>query len=187
MGLVLVPVAGPLAPSRGVLRVVRGSVLAITSATLAVLAHVIGGGMPPSTGLTLLLTVGAAAAGVALADRQRGGIAILAALGTSHLAIHLLLTLCTPDMDMGSPINAQAMLGAHLVAIALAAVLLTRAERAIYALAGLLAMLLPRWIVVLFAAPEPPPAPAPTIEPAEKAMRVLLRRACSRRGPPATC
>ena len=183
----MVAVADPLAPSRGVLRVVRGSVLAITSATLAVLAHVIGGGMPPSTGLTLLLTIGVAAAGVALADRQRGGVAILAALGTSHLAIHLLLTLCTPDMDMGSPINAQTMLGAHVVAIVLAALLLTRAERAIYALAELLAMLLPRWIVVLFDVPEQPTAPAPRAERAEKAMRVLLRRACSRRGPPATC
>ena len=186
MGLVLVLVAGPLAPSRGVLRVVRGSVLATTSATLAVLAHVIGGGMPPATGLTLLLTAGAAACGVALADRQRGGFAILAALGTSHLAIHLILTLCTPDMDMASPISAQAMLGAHIAAILLAAVLLTRAERAIYALAEQLAMLLPRWVVILFVAPEPAPAPTRGAEPAEKAIRVLLRRACSRRGPPAT-
>jgi hypothetical protein len=169
------------------LRVVRGSVLAITSATLAVLAHVVGGGMAPSTGLTLLLTVAAAAAGVALADRQRGGVAILAALGTSHLAIHLLLTLGTPDMDMGSPFNAQVMSAAHIVAILLAAVLLTRAERAIYALAELLAMLLPRWIVVLFDVPEPPPAPSRGAEPAEKSMRVLLRRACSRRGPPVGC
>jgi hypothetical protein len=167
--------------------VVRGSVLAIISAALAVLAHVLGGGMPPSTGLTLLLTVGTAAGGVALADRQRGGFAILAALGSSHLAIHLILTLCTPDMDMGSPINAQAMLGAHLTAIALAAALLTRAERAIYALAELLAMLLPRWVVVLFVAPEPAPAPTRDVAPAEKAIRVLLRRACSRRGPPVTC
>jgi hypothetical protein len=165
---------------------VRGSVLAITSATLAVLAHVIGGGMPPSTGLTLLLTVGVAAGGVALADRQRGGVAILAALGSSHLAIHLLLTLCTPAMDMGSAINAQAMLGAHIVAIALAAILLTRAERAIYALAELLAMLLPRWIVVLLPTADPPPAPSRAAEPPAKAMRVLLRRACSRRGPPVT-
>lgn len=183
----MVFVAGPLAPSRGVLRVVRGSVLAITSATLAVLAHVLGGGMPPSTGLTLLLTVGAAAGGVALADRRRGGFAILAALGASHLAIHLILTLCTPAMDMGSPINAQAMLGAHVAAILLAAVLLTRAERAIYALAEQLAMLLPRWIVILFVASAPPPAPTRDAEPVQKAIQVLLRRACSRRGPPLSC
>ena len=187
MGLVLILVAGPLTPSRGMLRVARGSVLAVTSAALAVLAHVIGGGMPPSTGLTLLLTVGVAAGGVALADRQRGGLAILGALGASHLAIHLLLTLCTPTMDMGSPFNAQTMFGAHVVAILLAAVLLTRAERAIYALAELLSVLLPRWIVVLFVAPELPPAPSRAPEPAAKAMRVLLRRACSRRGPPVTC
>jgi hypothetical protein len=166
---------------------VRGSVLAVTSAALAVLAHVLGGGMPPATGLTLLLTAGVAAGGVALADRQRGGFAILAALGLSHLAIHLLLTLGTPAMDMGSPINAHVMLVAHVLAILLAAALLTRAERAIYALAEQLAMLLPRWIAVFFASPELPPAPPRAPEPAEKAMRVLLRRACSRRGPPATC
>ena len=182
----MVFVAGPLAPSRGTLRVLRGSVLAITSATLAVLAHVLGGGMPPSTGLTVLLTVGTAACGVALADRQRGGFAILAALGASHLAIHLILTLCTPDMDMGSPISAKAMLGAHLTAIVLAAVLLTRAERAIYGLAELLAMLLPRWVVVLNVAADASPGPARAAQPAEKAIRVLLQRACSRRGPPRT-
>lgn len=180
------PVAGPLAPSRGTLRVVRGSVLAITSAALAVLAHVLGGGMPPSTGLTLLLTAGVAAGGVALADRQRGGFAILVALGTSHLAIHLLLTLGTPAMDMGSPINAQVMPVAHVLAVLLAAALLSRAERAIYALAEQLAMVLPRWIVLFHVAPEPPPAPRRVEEPAEKVMRVLLRRACSRRGPPVT-
>ncbi|HEV3357149.1 MAG TPA: hypothetical protein VG247_10160 [Pseudonocardiaceae bacterium] len=179
--------AGPLAPSRGALRVVRGSVLAITSAALAVLAHVLGGGMPPSTGLTLLLTIGAAAGGVALADRQRGGITILAALGTSHLAIHELLTLCTPAMDMGSPVNAQVMLAAHVAAILLAAVLLARAERAIYLLAALLAMLLPRWIVVHFEHPEPAPAPRCHAAPAPKAIRVLLRRVNARRGPPVTC
>jgi hypothetical protein len=108
-------------------------------------------------------------------------------LGTSHLAIHLLLTLCTPDMDMGSPFTAQTMLVAHVLAILLAALLLTRAERAVYALAEQLAMLLPRWIVVLFVAPESPPAPSRAEEPAAKIMRVLLRRACSRRGPPVGC
>ena len=187
MGLVLVIVAGPLAPSRGALRVIRGSVLAVISAALAVLAHVLGGGMPPSTGLTLLVTLGTAAGGVALADRQRGGFAILAALGASHLAIHLVLTLCTPDMDMGSPFNPQAMFGAHVTAIVLAALLLTRAERAIYGLAEQLAMLLPRWVVVLFVAPQAPPARPRVAPPVEKAIRVLLRRACSRRGPPVAC
>ncbi len=181
------PVAGPLTPSRGALRVLRGCALAITSAALAVLAHVIGGGMPPSTGLTLVLTIGAAAGGVALADRQRGGFAILAALGTSHVAIHLLLTLGTPAMDMGSPVDGQVMLATHIAAILLAAALLARAERAIYLLAELLAMLLPRWMVVHFEHPEPAAAPRCHAEPAEKAVRVLLRRVNARRGPPVTC
>jgi hypothetical protein len=175
-----------------VLRVVRGSVLAVTSATLAVIAHVIGGGMAPDTGLTLLLTVGVAAGGVALADRQRGGWAILAALGTSHLAIHLLLTLSAPAMSMspsgmaGTAVDGQVMLAAHCVAILLATVLLTRAEVAIYALAELLALLLPRWIAVQPVRLVPPTAPRPS-EHADQVMRVLLRRACSRRGPPVTC
>jgi hypothetical protein len=48
-------------------------------------------------------------------------------------------------------------------------------------------MLLPRWIVTLFVAPEPPPAPTRDAEPVQKAIQVLLRRACSRRGPPLSC
>ena len=197
-GPIFVPVAGPLAPSRGMLRVLRGTVLAITSATLAVIAHVIGGGMPPDTGLTLLLTAGIAAGGVALADRQRGGFAILVALGVSHLAIHLLLSISSPAMSMGMSmgtgmdmsggpaVNGQIMLAAHCVAVVLAAGLLTKAEVAIFLLAALVAMLLPRWITVLPVRLVPPPAPR-AAEPADQVMLVLLRRVCSRRGPPVGC
>ena len=197
MGLVFVPVAGSFAPARGKLRVVRGIVLAVTSATLAVIAHVIGGGMAPDTGLTVLLTAGVAAGGVALADRQRSGFAILVALGVSHLAIHLLLSLSAPamsatsmsagmDMSGGPGVNGQVMLAAHCVAVLLAAGLLTKAEVAIFLLAALVAMLLPRWITVLPVRLVPPAAPRPA-EHADQVMLVLLRRACSRRGPPVGC
>jgi len=169
--------------------VLRGTVLALTSATLAVIAHVIGGGMAPDTGLTVLLTAGVAAGGVALADRRRGGLAILAALGTSHLAIHLLLTLSARtmgDMAMGAPIDGRLMLAAHCVAILLAAGLLTKAEVAIFALAELLAMLLPRRVAALPVRLAPQAAP-PSADHADQVMLVLLRRACSRRGPPVSC
>lgn len=178
----------PLTPTRGAPRILRGTLLAGTSAALAVAAHTIGGGMLPDPALTVLLTVGVAAAGIALADRRRGPVAILAALGGSHLGIHLMLSLVATGQP-GQMINPVAMAGGHVVAVLLAAVLLSKAESACFAvcsaLAALLALLLPHWLVE-------PPAPVPekpalrvlAAPPTDRPLDVLLRRACARRGPP---
>jgi hypothetical protein len=170
------------------LRALRGGLLAGTSASLAVVAHVIGGGMLPDTGLTVLLTVGVAAAGIALANRRRGPVEILLALGGSHLGIHLMLTVAANSEHVdGPPMNGWLMTGGHVVAVLIAAVLLTKAEAAFFALACALALLLPRW---LLGASRPPVAaegsPAARPAPADRRIRVLLRRACARRGPPLT-
>lgn len=186
-------------PTRGALRVWRGAVLAVTSATLTVTAHTMAGGMPPDTGLTVLLTVGVAAVGVALADRQRSAMAILAVLAVAQLASHVLLSLGTPAMsdmpgmadmsDMGGMpgmqhVNGLAMLAAHTIAVLLSAALLARADAAIFLFAAVLAMLLPRLLLV-----APPPAVPvarvrPTASPRDTATSVLLRRSHGRRGPP---
>lgn len=173
----------PNAPARGALRVLRGGALAVTSATLAVTAHVIGGGAAPATGLVVLLTLLVAAAGTALADRRRSGRAILGALAVSHLSIHtiLMLSCSMSDADIAWP----AMVTAHLVAVLCTAILLTKAESAIFAVAAALAMLLPR--------PLPPPAVRSRQRPPHPApdtcwvLDVLLRRVVARRGPPACC
>lgn len=179
-------------PTRGAPRILRGVLLAGTSAALAVAAHAIGGGMLPDTGLTLLLTVGVAAAGVALADRRRGPVAILTALGLSHLGIHLMLALSVtgrPDPDQA--VNPLVMMVGHVVAVLLAGAILSKAEAAFFGLAAALAALLPHWLVAALgrrpATSEPAAAPRWAAHPAggDRPLTVLLRRACARRGPPA--
>ncbi|HVV17997.1 MAG TPA: hypothetical protein VHF06_01085 [Pseudonocardiaceae bacterium] len=173
---------GQPTPTRGALRVLRGSVLAVTSAALAVVAHAVSGGMAPDTGLTALLTVGVAAVGVALADRRRSTGAILTVLAGAQLAMHVLLSV--GSMGMPTHVNDLVMLGAHAGAVLVSALLLARADDAVFLLACVLAMLLP----VLVAVPPAPSAPVRVrhrrTERVDRRAAVLLRRACARRGPP---
>jgi hypothetical protein len=164
-------------------RVVRGASLAVTSATLAVAAHVIGGGMTPDLGLTLLLTVGVAAVGVVLADRRRRLGVILLTLGAAQVATHVLLSLAAAgDGMMTSPIDPVTMTAAHAVAVVVTAVLLSRADAVVFRLAHALARLLPRVLVG-------PPATGRLAVPhhvatVDRSVTVLLRLASPRRGPP---
>lgn len=172
-------------PTRGALRVVRGALLAATSAALAIAAHAVASGMLPSAGLTLLLTLGVAAGGTALADRQRGPGAVLLALGTAQLGMHLILSVAGHGGDQ--PVNGWLMTGGHALAVLCAAGLLARAEAALFAVASALGRLLPRrWAT----APTMPTAlvAAPRLPaPADRALSVLLCRCLGRRGPPVTC
>lgn len=174
---------GQQAPTRGVPRIVRGALLAATSAALAVAAHTVAGGMLPDPGLTALLTVGVAAVGIAMADRRRGQGAILLVLGAAQLATHVLLSVASQGMpDMVDPL---VMTGAHAAAVLVAAVLLARADAVVFGLAGLLAMLLPRVVI----APPPPVGPLVSWRvavPVDRAKAVLLRLTSPRRGPPVT-
>jgi hypothetical protein len=156
-------------------------VLSVTSATLAVAAHTAAGGEVPDTALVLLLVVGVAAVGVALADRRRSTPAILVVLGIAQLVSHLLLSLGMPAM--ASETNDLTMLGAHVVAVLVSGALLARADAAIFRFAAVLAMLLPRLLVA------PPVAESvvlarPSALCRVTAMSVLLRRSHGRRGPP---
>jgi hypothetical protein len=177
------------APTRGALRVFRGSALAVTSATLAVAAHTLAGGMVPDTGLTVLLTIGVAAVGIAMADRRRGTAAILAVLGAAQLASHVLLSFGDEvgDMHMSAapPVNGTVMLGAHVLAVLVSAALLAGADTAVFVVAAVLAMLLPRLLTA------PPVASVPSgarrvVLAQDRCTAVLLRRSHARRGPPVT-
>jgi hypothetical protein len=163
--------------------VLRGGVLAVTSAALAVLAHTAAGGTLPDTGLTVLLTVGVAAVGVTLASRRRSTAAVLAVLAAAQLASHVLLSV---DAMGGMPSHGDGlpMLGAHALAVLVSAVVLARADDAVFLVAAVLAMLLP-----VLAVPPPPEAPVRIrrrLRPADRQVTVLLRRSHARRGPPAT-
>lgn len=176
-----------LAPTRGVLRALRGGLLAVTSGGLSVAAHTIGGGMAPDPAVTVVGTVLLAGAGCALADRRRGPLAILAVLGTAQLAVHVLLSTLGPHdvagVAVAPAVDPVTMTAAHAVAALATGLLLARAESAVFGLAAALGLLLPRrW--------TPPPVDAagtPLVVPAaplRPVLDVLFRRVRTRRGPP---
>ncbi|SHE65293.1 hypothetical protein SAMN05444320_101681 [Streptoalloteichus hindustanus] len=164
----------------------RGAALALSSATLAVAAHAAAGGSVPDTGLAAVLTVLMAGAGTAMADRRRSAPAILAALGGSQVLLHVLLQALAGHGAHHAPpgFDPSRMVATHVVATLLTAALLVGAERAVFAVAAALAMLLPRRLA-------PPPAWAPLrlasvpIGTVPLPLDVLLRRVHTRRGPPA--
>jgi hypothetical protein len=184
--------SGRPTPTRGALRVCRGVVLAVTSAALAVAAHAVAGGGVPDAVSTVLLTIGVAVIGVAMASRRRSTGAILIVLGAAQLAMHLLLSFDTttmPGMGMqvtgqaGPPFGGIAMLSAHALAAVLTAFLLAKADAAVFAVAAALARLLP----TLLAAPPVTAGPArlrPGAAPRASSTAVSLWRDNARRGPP---
>lgn len=174
----------PLSPTRGALRALRGGLLAASSGTLAVAAHTVAGGRAPDTGLAVVLVLLLAGAGTALADRRRGAVAIIAALGGSQLALHLLLAaLSTHTHAAGPTVDPVAMTSAHTLAALATGGLLAGAESAVFALVSALALLLPSRL-------SPPPADAPLrlalpTEPIDlPLLAVLFGRVLTRRGPP---
>lgn len=164
----------------------RGVLLAGTSAALAIAAHAVAGGGLPDTGLTVLLTAGVAAVGVALADRRRSTWTLLAVLGAAQLATHVLLTVDMSGMAgmaaEGLEFNGTTMLIAHMVAVTVSALLLARVDDAVFLAASVFARLLPTVLVP----PEPttPPAVRPVGVPVVPPAAVLLCRGNARRGPP---
>lgn len=157
----------------------RGCLLALASAGLAISAHALAGGNPPGTAATLVLTGLVGWTGAALVEKTRGPASVLAVLGAGQLAMHLVLSgLMTDAAPTGG------MLLAHAAATAVTAVLLAHAETMLLAAASSVLLLLP---VVWRPAPVPAgPTPAPIRPDGDKpAVSVLLPRIHGRRGPPA--
>ncbi|HEX5113598.1 MAG TPA: hypothetical protein VFW65_00205 [Pseudonocardiaceae bacterium] len=170
-------------PTSGAFRLCRGVVLAVVSGSLAAAAHGFGGGGVPATGVTVLLTLGVAAIGVAMANRQCSLSGVLAVLGAAQLASHVLLSIETMNMPVMYQVDGPVMVGAHAVAALVSAVLLAKADAAVFEIIAALARLLP---TVLSAPPVPEALeqPAPGAHPNDRAITVLLRRRSARRGPP---
>lgn len=173
-----------LTPTRGALRAVRGGLLASCSAALAIAAHGIAGGGVPDTGMTVLLTLGVACLGTALAGKRRDTKEILAALSVSHLGMHLALSTLCHAAPGGPAISGWGMLGAHAVGVLLTGLVLTRAEQAVFALARALGLLLPK-------RSAPQPVPSYTVRVArpctiDAQVRLLWQAGIWHRGPPVT-
>lgn len=196
------PVVAPaLAPHHGAWRVLRGSVLAAVNALLAVAAHVAAGAAVPDGALTILATLGVAAAGTALADRRRGPLALLAAVTVTQVLLHLLLaapgghhhTMAMAATAAGTTATgttagvagAAAMTAAHAVAVVVTAALLAGAESALFTVAGVLRRI--AGVFVALQAPQRAERRTSTL-PVLAAPSARLRQLCcaviSRRGPP---
>lgn len=159
---------------------------------LAALGHLAGGGHLPDLSVLITATAILAPAGIALARRQRGFLAILGVLALAQVLCHLLFGLAARgggmaqhDMQMG-PMAGMAstrMSVLHLAAAVLTAVVLTRGEAATFALARLWRRLVRRVRVLLLPTPAGPPRlPRPPILVAPPLQRLLVQHA--RRGPP---
>jgi hypothetical protein len=168
------------------LRNVRGVLLAVSSAVLAVSAHAVADGGTPGALPTLVLTALIGWVSTQVADRIHGLPGILAVLSAAQLVMHTVLTALAPH-GHGHPAEpaTSVMLLTHAGAVVLVATLLAHAESMLRAALACLRRLLP---VVFTAAPVPaeaPAKPAPRAPEARRAESVLLRRVCARRGPPA--
>lgn len=176
---------GQVTATRGAPRVLRGLAMAGCSAALAVAAHTAASGALPPAGLTIVLTALLAGAGIALADRQRGPVAVLAVVGASQLGMHTLLSGHGHVVTGAVSTTGAVMVLAHAAAAVITAGLLAGADGGVFALLAVLHWLLRGSVAQprpLPAAPRPPGAVSPSA--VSVLIEVLLRRVHARRGPP---
>jgi hypothetical protein len=178
------PVPQAPRPVDPALRVVRGCLLAGTSAALTVASHAAAGGGLPDLGLFLLPTVLLTGAGTVLAERVRTRGVMFGVLGGTQFAVHSLLSMNATSHKMlaGDAVaGTLSMTIAHVLVTAILAAILTHADAVLSALADALAAVLPRRISppAAWTAPAPVVAHCPSTE-----IMVVLRRVRTRRGPP---
>jgi hypothetical protein len=172
---------------RSALRVVRGGLLAFSSAALAVSAHALAGAGLPDASMTVVLTILIGWIATALAGRTRGPLGALALLAPAQLLMHVVLGALMahpggPGTATGG-VHGAAMTAAHAAATVLTAALVAHAESMLRIAVASLRLLLP---VVWTPAPIPAAAPAPPLphRAGTDAVTVVLRRVRGRRGPP---
>lgn len=167
-------------------RAVRGAALGLVTAAIGVSAHLIGVGDLPDTGPTLGVAALVAWAGSALADRQRGPAATVAALAAGQALVHVVLLLparLVHREPLGGGSSSLTLLAAYAGAVLVIGVLLAGADTALLAVFDVVRVVLrrarttvpvrvPLWVGAV-------PAVAH-----DGAKDVLLRRTRSRRGPP---
>jgi hypothetical protein len=170
------------------MRVVRGGLLAISSAALAVSAHVLADGDLPDAAMTVLLTVLIGWTATALAAKTRGPIPTVAVLGAGQLIMHVALsTLAThpePHAANAGAMNGVALTATHAGATIVTALLVTRAESVLQAVVHAMRLLLPaiwRALPVMDTVAKPTLVVSPEIG---QSVSELCRRAHGRRGPP---
>jgi len=161
------------------LRTLRGAALALTSASLTIAAHGLGGGALPEFIHAVPLVVLIAFAAASLADKRTGKLSVIAGLATAQLAQHLMLTWVNHEH---TNTLTWRMFVAHLVAATLTGILLFHAENALFRLFAAVTRLIPRRLTPL---PVTTPVRAFTSTPyVRNAHYAHVQRANGRRGPP---
>ncbi len=164
-------------------RWLRSAVLAVLAAQIAVVGHLLGGGMMPDPGVVLTVAAIQCAALTGLAGKPHGFLRILGVMVGAQLVFHLMFML-SAHHDM--PLNLRSMVLFHLLAALISAWLLADGDRLLFELfAGLCRILPRRW-------PPRPAVDSPLCWTASIGAGDLGRRVAElstprpRRGPPLT-
>ncbi len=160
----------------------RGTATGLLTATLAAAAHGVGSGVAPTGATTALLAVLAATVG-ALAGTIRHATdarVLLGLLATGQLLGHLMLSAVGHSHAPSAAPPAAVMLGAHLIAIVVGAVLIAAVDRLCRAMS--------RAVRAAVRTVRPPVVAAPVLSAgaADQPLRsaLLLAASVSHRGPP---
>lgn len=165
----------------------RGGLLAISSAAIAVGAHTLADGGLPDPAMTLLLTVMIGWLGAAAASKTGGPVKTVAVLGAAQLVLHVgLSTLAThePHESASGVLGGVTMTATHVIATLVTALLVSRAESMLQAAIAAMRLLLPliwRAVPVLDTVSVPAVARSPKTG---QLVSELFRRVLGRRGPP---
>jgi hypothetical protein len=163
---------------------VRGSVLAALVTLLTAIGHVAGGGTLAALSPLAVLVPLLATALVALAERCRGLVATVVALGAGQAALHLLLLVMADHGHApGTAFSGAAMVAAHGVATLATAAVLTTADATVTALFRAVRRAVPRRARTAPVDVAPPNRPVPDTAVPLVASLVRLT-AHVRRGPP---
>jgi len=155
-------------PSRGATRLARAAALGVATLALAAGAHVAAGGGLPSMTILAILAAPVSVAAVALTGRRCGPVLLLSSMSISQVLLNKALKALTvevpddmagqvldsPILAMGAQTVAGAdgsvtMTAAHVVATVVTALLLARAEQALWQLVCRLLPALPSERVVV--------------------------------------
>ena len=164
---------------------VRGALLAALATLLTVVGHLAGGGSLEQLSPLAVLVPMLATVLVALAERCRGLVAVLATLGAGQVGLHYLLVLLTAH-GHSATFPALSMVVAHAVATLVLAPVVCSADAAVAGLAGALRRILPRRPRVRAVAVPLPTRAVPAADvPLRASAGVVAVHA--RRGPPIAC
>ncbi|MFI6095963.1 hypothetical protein ACIA8G_10445 [Lentzea sp. NPDC051213] len=162
----------PTAP----LRRARCAAVGVVNGTLAVLAHSSADGGLPDSGLVFSLVALLTWATTGFARRELTAGRMLVLIGGGQLAMHLMVSLAASRHEH----DPSRMVASHVVATALAVIVLTVAERTVLALARAVASVLPSKLT-----PLPATAPLVVATPSRVPALIVFLDVLSWRGPPA--